>query len=89
MKDAEKSLWLCARSSTAEHIQAALAASVDGAVRRLEGNNGAADEFAAAKEGTLVCAGRYDGMDFPDDTCRLEILPEVPPNVTRPGDRVL
>src|SRR5436309_3498821 len=23
-------------------------------------------------------AGRYDGMDFPGDTCRVEVVPEVP-----------
>jgi hypothetical protein len=27
--------------------------------------------------GHLIAAGRYDGMDFPGDTCRVEILPEV------------
>ena len=25
-----------------------------------------------------MTAGRYDGMDFPGDTCRVEVVPEVP-----------
>lgn len=75
---ASKALWLCARSSTADVLQAALIDAKLGNVRRLQADNGAADLFAAAETGQLVCAGRYDGMDFPGDSCRLEILPEIP-----------
>ncbi len=73
-----KTLWLCARSNTADAFQAELTGAGFGEVHRLQADNGAAEEFAAASDGQLVCAGRYDGMDFPADTCRLEILPEVP-----------
>lgn len=75
---ARKSLWLCARSSTADRVEHALATEGAPSIRRLQGDNGAADLFAADATGQLVCAGRYDGMDFPDDACRVEILPEVP-----------
>ncbi len=75
---AGKALWLCARSSTADVLQAALIDAKLGNVRRLQADNGAADLFAAVETGQLVCAGRYDGMDFPGDSCRLEILPEIP-----------
>ena len=73
-----KALWLCARSSTAERVALALGVAGAPSVRRLHGDNGAADLFAADPAAQLVCAGRYDGMDFPDDACRVEILPEVP-----------
>lgn len=74
-----KALWLCARSETADNIVLALEdAQVDGDVRRLIGDNGQDEPFAAASAGHLVTAGRYDGMDFPEDACRVEVLPEVP-----------
>jgi hypothetical protein len=77
--NARKALWLCARNSTADHIEQALASGEQaGPVWRLEGSNGVADAFATGNSGQLVCAGRYDGMDFPGDSCRVEILPELP-----------
>ena len=75
---AQKALWLCARSTTADLMQGALTDSRLGNVRRLQGDNPAADLFAADEAGQLVSARRYDGMDFPEDACRLEVLPEIP-----------
>lgn len=74
-----KALWLCARRDTAEALNFALTlAAMPGQVRVLEADNGADEPFAAEADGHLITAGRYDGMDFPGDSCRLEILPEVP-----------
>jgi hypothetical protein len=74
-----KSLWLCARRDTAEAVRLALSLSgLPGQVRVLAQDNGADEPFAQEAEGHLITAGRYDGMDFPGDTCRVEILPEVP-----------
>lgn len=74
-----KALWLCARSATSEAIVEALeVARQNETVRVLEQDNGADELFAAEDSGHLVMAGRYDGMDFPGDACRLEILPEIP-----------
>jgi hypothetical protein len=74
-----KALWLCARRDTAGAFQFALTLSgLPGQVRVLESDNEADEPFAAEPEGHLVTAGRYDGMDFPGDTCRVEVLPEVP-----------
>ena len=75
----KKALWLCARKDTAARLQATLTFSeLDGEVHLLEADNGADEPFATADEGHLVAAGRYDGMDFRDEACRLEIVPEVP-----------
>ncbi len=74
-----KALWLCARRDTAQALERALTLSgLVGHVRRLEGDNGEDEPFAAEPSGHLVAAGRYDGMDFPGESCRVEILPEVP-----------
>ena len=74
-----KALWLCARSDTARSFEAALVLSgLPGAVRRLEGDNGVDEPFSGESAGHLVAAGRYDGMDFPGETCRVEVVPEVP-----------
>lgn len=78
LDEARKALWLCARSSTADRVEQALTTVGLQSVRRLQSDNGAADLFSADDAGHLVCAGRYDGMDFPGDVCRVEVLPEVP-----------
>ncbi len=75
----KKALWLCARRETATGLVDALGESdLPGPIRRLEADNGADELFAAEPTGQLVAAGRYDGMDFPDETCRVEVVPEVP-----------
>jgi hypothetical protein len=74
-----KALWLCARRDSASALEFAITLSgLPGTVRILERDNGADEPFASDTQGHLITAGRYDGMDFPDDTCRLEVLPEVP-----------
>jgi Helicase C-terminal domain len=74
-----KALWLCARRDTAITLEFALTLSgLPGTVRRLESDNGADEAFASEDAGQLLAAGRYDGMDFPGDTCRVEVVPEVP-----------
>ncbi len=74
-----KALWLCARRDSASALEFALTLSgLPGPVRILEKDNGADEPFASDRQGHLITAGRYDGMDFPDETCRLEVLPEVP-----------
>lgn len=75
----KKALWLCARRDTAQALEFTLTLSgLPGHVRRLEGDNGADEPFAAEQSGHLLAASRYDGMDFPGDSCRIEIVPEVP-----------
>jgi hypothetical protein len=74
-----KALWLCARRDTADALNFALTlAGLPGQVRVLQADNGADEPFAAEAAGHLIAAGRYDGMDFPGDACRVEIVPEVP-----------
>lgn len=74
-----KALWLCARLNTADLIVESLEETTSPVtVLRLEQDNGSDEAFSAATSGHLVTAGRYDGMDFPDDACRVEVVPEVP-----------
>lgn len=74
-----KALWLCARQSTANTVESTLRAGASQAgVWRLIGDNAADEAFSIAPAGHLVTAGRFDGMDFPDAACRVEILPELP-----------
>jgi hypothetical protein len=79
LDERHKALWLCARRDTADAIQEALeTAGLSAEVFRLEGDNAADEPFSEADRAHLVTAGRYDGMDFPGDTCQLEVLPEIP-----------
>ena len=74
-----KALWLCARQDTADVFEETLKTSWPlGHVRRLRADNAEDDFFGEDATGHLVTAGRFDGMDFPDDACRIEILPELP-----------
>jgi RAD3-like DEAD/DEAH box helicase/type III restriction/modification enzyme restriction subunit len=36
------------------------------------------ETFCAAAEGHLFIAGRFEGMDFPGETCRIAVLPSLP-----------
>jgi hypothetical protein len=36
------------------------------------------DVFAAARSGVLLLANRYDGIDLPDESCRLVVLQSLP-----------
>jgi Helicase C-terminal domain len=79
LEQEKKALWLCARKETASNLCFALTmADLDGEIRVLEGNNGADEPFSEDDEGHLIAAGRYDGMDFPDEACRVEVVPEIP-----------
>lgn len=79
LEEQKKALWLCARKETRANIHDALLyAELDGEVAVLESDNGADEPFAKAEAGHLVAAGRYDGMDFRGDACRVEVIPEVP-----------
>jgi hypothetical protein len=45
---------------------------------RLSSTGDEIEAFAQSEEGHLLIAGRFEGMDFPDDVCRLAVLPSVP-----------
>lgn len=42
------------------------------------GDDSAVERWRDAPCAQLVTAGRFDGLDFPDDVCRLVIIPSVP-----------
>jgi len=42
------------------------------------GNDAPFEQWRTAPKAQLVTAGRFDGLDLPDDTCRLVIIPSVP-----------
>ncbi len=79
-----KSVWLCASKADAENYRAVVTAW-------LEGNGFASrptwlltslgdeiEQFKAATQGHLFVAGRFDGMDFSADECRLVVLATQP-----------
>lgn len=78
LDEERKTLWLAARRTTAAELVTALSGARREPVLRLDGDNGADEEFSELDTGHLVTAGRYDGLDFPGDSCRLEVVPEVP-----------
>ena len=73
-----KAAWLCASHTEADTLQTILGA-LDHPVYRLRtGDDTAVDSWSRAPQGQLITAGRYDGLDFPGDTCNLVIITTVP-----------
>jgi hypothetical protein len=79
-----KSVWLCASGREARHLRTAVmkwleANSVTGHPTWLLTSQGQEiDEFKRAPAGHLFVAGRFDGMDFRHDECRVVVLGTLP-----------
>jgi len=79
-----KSVWLCSSRSDAEKFQTAVLAWLEKVGRKddetwlLRPMGDEIDRFKAAARGHLFVAGRFDGMDFKADECRLVILTTMP-----------
>jgi len=79
-----KSVWLCSSRAEASHFQQIVTEWLDasgfvGHPTWLLSNLGdEIDHFKAARQGHLFVAGRFDGMDFKAEECRLVILTTIP-----------
>lgn len=73
-----RAAWLCASNSEADTIEALLS-DQDMTVFRLQaGDDTLFEQWRTTQYAHLVTAGRFDGLDLPDDTCRLVVIPSVP-----------
>jgi hypothetical protein len=57
-------------------------------IERFDASDTTVDAFKQAERGTLLAANRYDGMDLADNSCRFEIMAQVP-NASHLQDRFL
>ena len=78
-----KSVWLCASRTDAEGYRAAIASwleasKVPGPCWLLSSRGDEIEQFKSAPAGHLFVAGRFDGMDFSADQCRLIVLATQP-----------
>jgi hypothetical protein len=79
-----KCLWLCSSKADAERFQAFIGPWMQahglpsGPSWLLTSLGNELDQFKAAQAGHLFVAGRYDGMDFNADECRLVVLATQP-----------
>ena len=79
-----KSVWLCASKTEAEHFRDTVKVwlNSNGFVGHptwiLSSLGSEIDEFKAAPKGHLFVAGRFDGMDFEGDECRLVVVATLP-----------
>ena len=70
--------WLCSSNAEADEIEGRLR-SRSSVVFRLRGADEAPfEQWRITRHAHLVTAGRFDGLDLPDDVCRLVIIPSVP-----------
>lgn len=70
--------WLCSSHAEADLVQTKLEADQYSVIRLRGGEDPALDRWLTTPNCHLVTAGRFDGLDFPDDVCRLVIVPSVP-----------
>ncbi|MEC3952902.1 helicase C-terminal domain-containing protein [Nocardia sp. CDC153] len=70
--------WLCASHYEADKVESRLETESSAIYRLRAGDDTQLDAWRASEGGHLVTAGRFDGMDFPDEVCRLVIIPSVP-----------
>jgi len=74
-----RAAWLCASHQEADTVQDLLHKGGLTTYRlRGGGDDGVLEQWSADPHGHLVTAGRYDGLDFAGDLCRLVVLPSVP-----------
>jgi Rad3-related DNA helicase len=81
-----KALILCNSFRDAYLIRSALESKGHSATiyrKELDSTN-----FAKSKFGALITAGRFIGLDFPGETCRVAIIPKMP-YVLGPNDAVM
>jgi len=70
--------WLCASTAEATEIERRLTDKGYRVFRLQAGDDSAVEQWQKVPLAHLVTAGRFDGLDFPDDVCRLVIIPSVP-----------
>jgi Rad3-related DNA helicase len=73
-----KAAWLCSSHSEADILQAILGVDGHPVYRLRAGDDTAVDGWSRSHQGQLITAGRYDGLDFPGDVCKLVIITTVP-----------
>jgi hypothetical protein len=70
--------WLCASNSEADQVEALLRQDKRTVFRLRAGDDRPFEQWRGSRRAHLVTAGRFDGLDLPDDTCRLVLIPSVP-----------
>jgi len=70
--------WLCASNTEADEIERRLSDAGYAVFRLRAGEDQAVDRWRTTDFAHLVTAGRFDGLDFADDVCRLVFIPSVP-----------
>lgn len=79
----QKSVWMCTSSSEARRwlkwLQNYLSESGETAPAwELSPTGDELELFKNSPKGHLFIGGRFEGMDFPDDVCRLAVFPSLP-----------
>jgi hypothetical protein len=73
-----RAAWLCASNNEADEVETVLGNQGMTVFRLRAGDDAPFERWRTAPQAQLVTAGRFDGLDLPDDTCRLVIIPSVP-----------
>lgn len=79
-----RALAICPSHLVAERLRRQIHAALPAGYRLLSANDveRTLDPFTAADRAVLLLAGRYDGIDLPDDACRLLVVHGLPVGIT-------
>lgn len=78
IEEAKKAVVLVPDFKTASTVEAEIAATIQYPVFTASQIEGSKQAFVQASQAVAVLANRYDGIDFPDDQCRLLIMRGLP-----------
>jgi hypothetical protein len=70
--------WLCASHAEADSVEDVVREAGKDGYRLQPGDDTNLVRWRNSADGHLIAAGRFDGLDFAGDVCRLVILPSVP-----------
>ncbi|MFF7543372.1 DEAD/DEAH box helicase family protein [Streptomyces canus] len=73
-----RAAWLCASHAEADTLQETLTAYGQQVYRLRPGDDSMVETWSGVTSGHLITAGRYDGLDFAGDLCKLVIITTVP-----------
>jgi hypothetical protein len=74
----ERVAWLCSSHQEAGQVQGTLDHLGLSTFRLKPGDDTALESWRKAPNGHLIAAGRFDGLDFAGNVCRLVVIPSVP-----------
>lgn len=77
-REGHRVAWLCSSHFEADQVEGTIGRLRLATFRLRPGDDTALEAWRRSDTGHLIAAGRFDGLDFAGDVCRLVVIPSVP-----------